>query len=343
MKIAAAKADAFARAPDPAIRAVLVYGPDSGLVRERGDRLAQSVVPDLSDPFLVADLAADSITSDPARLADEAAAMALTGGRRVVRVRDGTDGLASAVTNMLEMPAADSLVILQAGDLSPRSKLRKLFEGNASLAALPCYSDDSRDLDRLIHEVLGGASLSAAPDAAAYLSENLGSDRGISRSELEKLTLYAHGTGQVTLDDAMAVVGDSAALTLDDLVYATADGDIAAVDRTLHRSLQEGQAAVAILRAVARHLLRLQVAADKVASGDQPDRAMKALRPPVFFKRQTQFRRQLGAWRGARIARALDIVLAAERGCKTTGMPDTALCGRALMQIAALAQRGRRT
>jgi DNA polymerase III subunit delta len=342
VKIAAAKADAFALAPDPAVRAVLVYGPDSGLVRERADRLAQSVVPDLSDPFLVADLASDSITSDPARLADEAAAMALTGGRRVVRVRDGTDGLATAVKNMLEMPAGDSLVILQAGDLSPRSALRKLFEGDAALAALPCYSDDTRDLDRLIHEVLAGASLSAAPEAAAYLSVNLGSDRGISRSELEKLALYAHGAGQVTLDDAMAVVGDSAALTLDDLVYATADGDIATVDRTLHRSLQEGQASVAILRAVARHMLRLQVAADKVASGDPADRAMKALRPPVFFKRQTQFRRQLDAWRGARIARALDIVLAAERGCKTTGMPDTALCGRALMQIAALAQRGRR-
>ncbi len=342
MKIAAGKADAFARAPDPAIRGVLVYGPDTGLVRERADRLAQSVVPDLSDPFLVADLAAESITADPARLADEAAALALTGGRRVVRVRDGVDGLAAAVKNMLEMPAADSLVILQAGDLSPRSALRKLFEGNGALAALPCYADDARGLDRLIHDVLAGASLSAAPDAIAYLSENLGSDRGISRSELEKLALYAHGADQVTLDDAMAVIGDSAALALDDLVFAATDGDIATVDRTLHRSLQEGQATVAILRAVARHLMRLQVAADKVASGDQPDQAMKALRPPVFFKRQTQFRRQLGAWRSARIARALDIALTAERGCKTTGMPDTALCGRALMQIAALAQRGRR-
>ena len=97
--------------------------------------------------------------------------------------------------------------------------------------------------------------------------------------------------------------------------YATMDGDIETLDRTLHRSLQEGQASVAILRAVSRHLLRLHFAAGRVAGGEPADRAMKALRPPVFFKRQGQFRRQLTTWRTARIARALDIALAAERGC----------------------------
>ena len=342
MKITAARADAFARAPDPAVRAVLVYGPDAGLVRERADMLARAVVEDVTDPFLVSELAGETVAADPARLSDEAAALALTGGRRLVRVRDCGDGLARAVTAMLEGPAGDSLVVMLAGDLGPRSALRKLFESAKDAAALPCYADEGRDLDRLIHEVLGDASVTVSPEAVSYLTANLGSDRAVSRSELTKLALYAQGSGSVDLDDAIAVVGDSAALTLDDLVYAVGDGEMTAIDRTLQRSLQEGQAPVAILRALGRHLMRLQFAAARVAAGEAPDRAVKALRPPVFFKRQAQFGRQLSQWRGERIARALDIVLAAERGCKTTGMPDEAICGRALMQTAALANRGRR-
>ena len=94
MKLAAARVAAFLRRPDPEIRAVLFYGPDAGLVRERADAVARTVCPDLRDPFRVAELTAAALAADPARLADEAAQISLMGGRRVVRVREAGDALA---------------------------------------------------------------------------------------------------------------------------------------------------------------------------------------------------------------------------------------------------------
>lgn len=342
MKIPPARIDRFIASPGTDIRAVLVYGPDAGLVRERGDALMRSAVPDLSDPFLVAELTGDAIARDPALLADEAAAIALTGGRRAVRVRDCGDAVTAAVTSMLAGPAGDSLVVLQAGELAPRSSLRKLMESEDAAAAVPCYADDIRDLDRVIHETLGAADLRVSHDASAYLVANLGSDRGVTRSELQKLALYAQGRGEVSLADAMAVIGDSAALSLDDLCYAAFDGDMPAADRAFERSLQEGQSEVAILRALARHVMRLQATVDRVGRGDAPERAIKALRPPVFFKREAQFRRQVERWSATRIAQAAALALDAEMRCKSTGMPAAAICGRTLLQIAALGRQGRR-
>jgi DNA polymerase-3 subunit delta len=104
MKISPDRADAFAARPDPKARAVLVYGPDEGLVRERVQTLMKTVVEDLNDPFRVADLAQSAVKSDPALLADEAAAMALTGGRRVVRLRDADDGVTKAFKALLDDP-----------------------------------------------------------------------------------------------------------------------------------------------------------------------------------------------------------------------------------------------
>lgn len=342
MKIAPGKIEQFVANPGSAVRVVLVYGPDAGLVRERSDALMRSAVPDLADPFRVAELGGDAVARDPALLADEAAAIALTGGRRAVRLRDAGDGHADAVKSMLAGPAGDSLVVLQAGELSPRSALRKLIEDAEAGAAVPCYADEIRDLDRVIRETLAADGLTVSPDASAYLTANLGSDRGVTRSELQKLALYAQGRGEVALADAVAVVGDSAALSLDDLCFAAADGDMTAADRALERSLQEGQSEVAILRAVSRHLMRLQMTVSRVDRGEAPDRAVKALRPPVFFKREPQFRRQVESWTGVRVAQALDLALQAELGCKSTGMPAAAVCGRTLLQIAALARQGRR-
>jgi len=39
MKLAAGRVEGFLRRPDPEIRAVLLYGPDAGLVRERAEAL----------------------------------------------------------------------------------------------------------------------------------------------------------------------------------------------------------------------------------------------------------------------------------------------------------------
>src|SRR5260370_10020527 len=88
MKLAGARVEAFLRRPDADVRAVLLYGPDAGLVRERAETVARTICPDLQDPFRVADLAAASLVADPARLADEAAQISLMGGSRVIRVRE---------------------------------------------------------------------------------------------------------------------------------------------------------------------------------------------------------------------------------------------------------------
>lgn len=335
MKIGAAEAERFVNRPGPELTAVLVYGPDDGLVRERARRIALSVVDDLADPFRVTDLAAASLRDDPARLSDEACALSLTGGRRLVRLRDTGDAAAAALEDVLSAASAsDVLVVVEAGDLAPRSKLRKLFEGAANAAALACYPDDARTLGEVIRETLAESGLGATPDAMAYLTGHLGSDRMLSRMELEKLATYALGASEVTLEDAEAVVGDGAATTLEDIAFTTGEGDTTALDRALQLAFDEGANAVAVVRAAQRHFQRLHRAAGGIAAGSAPDQAMKTLRPPVFFKRTAAFRGQLGIWSTSRLAGALEDLTEAEVACKSTGVPAEAACRRALLAIA---------
>ncbi len=336
MKIAANRADAFARDPDAAVRAVLVYGPDEGLVRARADALTKAVAEDTGDPFRVAEITAAALRDTPSLIADEAAAIALTGGRRVVRFRDAPESAAGALETFLADGPGDALVVVQAGTLGARSKLRKLFEDARNAAALPCYADDERTLEVVICNTLESDGISVSREALDYLTANLGADRGLSLAELEKLAIYSGPGGSVTLDDAVALIGDSSALSIDDVIFAAAAGDGLAADRALTRSYQEGVNPVTILRALGRHLMRLQLARTKVDAGTPVDAALKALRPPVFFKLAGPFRRQLRVWSGAKLARALALVLQAEQQCKRTGAPAPELCGRTILQISRL-------
>jgi DNA polymerase-3 subunit delta len=61
---------------------------------------------------------------------------------------------------------------------------------------------------------------------------------------------------------------------------------------------------------------------------------MRAARPPIFFKQQDSWRRQLQRWSEARLRLALDRVAEAEFRMKQTGLPAEALCREAMFSIA---------
>lgn len=339
MKISPERADAFAARPDARTRLALVYGPDEGLVRERVAKLVRSVVDDPGDPFRVAELSGAQLKADPALLADEAAALALTGGRRVVKVRDADDACAKAIAQFLDNPAGDSLIVAQAGDLPPRSALRKTAESSPLAAALPCYLDEGQALETVIRDSLAARQIGVSRDAMDYLAAHLGGDRLVTRSEIDKLATYMGGPGEVSLDDAMACVGDVSAMGTDDLAFAVGDGEAAQAQALLDRLIAEGKPMVGLLRAVSRHFMRLHLAAGAMAQGRSADQAMGLLKPAPFFKVKGRFTAQMRRWPPERVAGALDILLAAQIDCMTTGLPDTEIGARALLQVSRAAGR----
>ncbi|MGO8917102.1 MAG: DNA polymerase III subunit delta [Stellaceae bacterium] len=335
MKLPPARLAAFLAKPDAAIRAALFYGADAGLVRERADRLSLTVAGDLRDAFRVSDLTAGALAADPARLNDEAAALSLTGGRRLLRVREAGDGVGALFERFLaDPPPGDSVTIVEAGELAQRSSLRRAFESAGNAAAIACYSDDRRALEELVREVLGARGIAVSGEALAYLAEHLGGDRMLSRRELEKLALYVGDKGKVGLAEASDAVGDSAQLSVDDVVFAAADGDAPALERALARAFQEGEMPVSVLRALMRHFQRLHLAQARLATGMSEEETMKSLRPPLFFKLQDRFRRQLRLWPEQRARQALELLLQAELNAKRTGLPPEAVCRDALLRIA---------
>ena len=176
--------------PGPDFRAILFYGPNEGRVREYAMQVAKTVVADLSDPFRICQLSAADLKNDPARLADEAAAIAMTGGRRVIRARGMGDAQTECFVNFLEDPRGDALIVVEAGELAKTSRLRKLFESHTLCAIAACYEDSGADLDALVIGHLRQHGLTINSDAKDYLLHCLGEDRLATRQELDKLVLY---------------------------------------------------------------------------------------------------------------------------------------------------------
>lgn len=245
---------------DPKIRVVLFYGPDQGLVSERAAALAKASVDDPSDPFQLVRLDGDNVASDPLRLADEANTIGLFGGRRVVRVSPSARSLAPAVEPLLQTPPIDAIVIIEGGDIAKGNPLRVQIERAACALAAPCYSDETRGVDALIDPILAPHGLCIGREARTLLVARLGSDRMLSRQEIEKVALYAHGEGEIGVEHVEAIVGDTSAQAFNDVVDAAFAGDNSRLDRSFARLMAEGEDAGVLLSIAIRHAATLMAA-----------------------------------------------------------------------------------
>jgi DNA polymerase-3 subunit delta len=331
--------DTFLARPDAGRPIILLYGADAGLVRERADALMKSAVDDPNDPFSLVRMDGDDLAAEPSRLVEEAMTVPLFGGRRAIRVRAGSKNFSSGVDTLADSDIKDCRIVIEAGELRPESPLRKVCEKARTAVAIACYPDTERDLAKLIDEELRVSNLRMAPDARATLMSLLGGDRQASRNELRKLTLYAHGTGEVTLDDVMAVVADASELKIDPIVDGAFAGNPAAVEVEFNKAMIAGTYPGMIMMAAQRQAALLHKASLLVEAGSSASSAVESGFPRLHFSRKGTVEAALRNFSAQRLVTIIDQLAVAALDVRKQNALGAVIAQRALMSIAVNARR----
>ncbi|WP_342725470.1 DNA polymerase III subunit delta [Bradyrhizobium sp. B097] len=332
--------DSFLARPDAGRPIILLYGPDLGLVRERADALMASAVDDPNDPFSLVRLDGDELAAEPSRLVDEAMTVPLFGGRRAIRVRAGSRNFASGVETLTETPALrDCRIVIEAGELRPESPLRKICERAKTAVAIGCYPDTERDLTKLIEDELRVSNLRLAQDARAVLMSLLGGDRMASRNELRKLTLFAHGKDEITLDDVMTVVSDASELKLDPIVDGAFAGNAALVESEFTKAMVAGTYPGVIISAAQRQAAWLHKSALAIADGTPASTVLEGGFPRLHFSRKPAVEIALRNFTPPRLVSVIDQLATAALDMRKQAALAAVIAQRALLSIAANAKR----
>jgi DNA polymerase-3 subunit delta len=328
MKLEPRRIEAFLKDPGT-VRVVLLYGDDAGLIADRTARLVRHIAGAVADPFRTVELTRERW----AQIADEFASLPLSGGRRVVRVRDASDACVAEVEAALAGNGT-GLLILEAPGLPARSRLRAAIERAADAVAIGCYAAEGANLGREIRERLQERGVAVETAALAWLEARLGGDLTATRAEIEKLALFVGPGNTADLAAVQACVGDLAAVSVEDALFAATAGNIPGVDRALGVALAEGAAPVGVLRAALGHVQRLHRARIAFDAGATAEEAVKGLRPPLFFRREPDFLKALRIWPESRLAAAAAALWRDESACKRTGAPADAICRSAVLALA---------
>jgi len=326
--------DAFLRKPDPAIAAILIYGEENDAVRELAQRAVKKVAGALDDPFTVAALTEQDLSSDAARLIDEVQSISMFGGGKAVWVKGAGDAFLKAALPLLEGKVQGNLVVAEAAALAKSSQLRTQFEKSPHALVIPLYEAESGEIAGMVEQLLAQDNLRIGQDALARFIELAGTARGLARREAEKLALYCLGNERVNLEDVEAICGNDTGSTPDELADSVFGGEVEEADRLFHDLVRGGQDAGRLLGVVHQQALRLAEFRLAVDRGAQAEQVVKQARPPVFFRRQRLVLGQLRAWSLSDLVTAGSTLSSTVLAARQNAALAEAIAGRCLLSLA---------
>jgi len=338
--------DRFLARPDPAIRAVLIHGKDRSGVGERALTLCKTVTPDLNDPFNVTSLTDADVDGDEARVEEALTALSMIGGRRLVRIRLGSEKAATdkMLAGLVKTHAAggfnpDAMLVIEAGALGRESALRKAAEAAPGAAAIVVYEDETGDVSRMVREALAADRVGLTSDALERFVARLPRERGLMRQEIERLALFiGPGTNRTLEADALeAFLGVEPDASLQDAALQAFGARAGPAQAGLRRAMAEGESSVMAVRQASIHLGKLRRINVLTANGAGAKEAAKSA--GVFWKQEAEMLRQARAWGPEALDTVLESINTADVATKTTGMPDQLIAERLLLEIAARARR----
>ncbi|MDR6263156.1 MULTISPECIES: DNA polymerase III subunit delta [Rhodobacterales] len=337
MKLAGAQASAFIAKPDAGRAAVLLYGMDAMRVSLKRQQLIKALVgPKAEEEMRLERLNGADLRKEPALVLDGLKAQGFFPGPRVVFVEGAGDGLADVMTTALrEWSKGDATLVVTAGSLNARSKLRKAFEGDGKSVAIGIYDDPPAraDIERMAAEANLPALSKSNMDDLLTLARTL--DPGELSQTIEKLGLYKfRDDTPISGDDIDACMPATSDANLDDAAHAIAEGRAGEVVPTLKRLAGQGINPTALCIAATRHFRSLHAAATHPQG---PDAALSRARPPVFGPRKDRLVRQAQRLGAAHLEKALTELMNTDLALRSAKKaPEMALVERAFIRIAML-------
>lgn len=327
--------------PDPALRLLLLHGPDEAGSRALGARYEKALGADHEH----IDIAPAELKSDPARLADEAAATSMFGAASLIRVTNIGDESVDAVSALLESAAAGNPVLAYAGALRKDSKLLKLVEGSPLALHFASYPLEGRDAETEAQALLKAEGLRASRDAIRALTDAAAGDRAILAGEIAKLALYLDASPEhpksVEPPVVAALVSGHSESDLGALVNAVLGGQPGEAERQIANAALDGIAGIPLIRGGLRRLHLLAELRAEVETGQSVESAIAAKGKSVFWKDRSALSGQLARWRGPALARAISALNDAERRIKQSGSAGDILAAETLIALSRHAARGR--
>ena len=316
----------------------LIYGPNEGLIRENIDIVYKnfSKGTDCEKININGKQLDESITF----LNDEISTISLFGEKKFLILESLKEKHASIIKDALLLNVKNTCMVVKQDNLTKSSSIRKLYEASKNHFSLACFDDDIKVLSSLLEKFQKQHNIIFDSDVKSFLLNNLSNDRMVIKNELEKILLSLNKDDRrVDIEKLRYILHDSAHTDFQQINNSILFGNIEKGSKSLVKLFNLGTNPLVILKSFNNYVMRIRLTQIELSKGKQFDEAIKVLRPPVFWKEKSDFKRHCLMWPTNIIDNIINEVLSSEIKCMTNNIIAKEQCEKTLFGISSTARR----
>ena len=217
--------------------------------------------------------------------------------KKIIIVSRVTDKLFKYVEELIEKEIGDTKIILKAGLLEKKSKLRNLFEKNKKLISIPFYEDDFNVLTSLIVEFLNKNKIKLSRESINLLIERSSGDRQNVKMELEKILQYSFSNKKIDYEIVSKLTNLSENYSVNILVDSYLSKNKKYLFKILNENNYSNEDCILILRSILSKSKKLLNLIEKYNETQNLENVISTAKPPIFWKDKDNVKKQIISWK----------------------------------------------
>jgi len=216
--------------------------------------------------------------------------------KKLIIISRVTDKINKLVDQILEKKIDDLVLVLNAGVLEKRSKIRSLFEKNKKTICVPFYEDNNQTLSEIVNKFFRLSKIKLSQELINMIVQRSRGDRQNLNNELEKIGNFLMNRKKISSDDLLKLTNLAENYSVSELV----DNCLAKNKRRTINIINENNYSVEdcilIIRTFLLKSKRLLKLINEMEKNKSIDNTISSFRPPIFWKDKEIIKQQIKSW-----------------------------------------------
>ena len=215
---------------------------------------------------------------------------------KLIIINRCTDKLKDTIEEIVEKKIIDIKIILNAGILEKKSKLRSFFEKSKEGVCIPFYADSAQTLSAIVNNFFREKKISISQQTINLLVERCRGDRQNLNNELDKIDNYSLNRKNINLDEILKLTNLAENYNASELIDGCLSKNLKKTVNILNENNYSAEDCILITRTFLIKLKRLFKIKKELELTKNIDNVIKAFKPPIFWKDKETVKQQVGKW-----------------------------------------------
>ena len=220
---------------------------------------------------------------------------------KIIIINRASDKIFDIFQDLTNREIANIKIIINAGILETRSKLRSLFEKNKDLICIPTYPDNNETLSKLSASFFKKENLPISHQNINIIVEKCNGDRNNLNNELEKIKNFSLNKKKISSFEIFKLINLSENYALSELIDNCLAKNNSKIIKILSENNYSPEDSIMIIRTFLSKAKRILKLAIQLEQNNDINKTINAAKPPIFWKDKEIIKKQLSKWKPEKI------------------------------------------